>query len=188
MDIEQIKKDCWGYVFYSYGTIRIFERRAKRFQIGRIWITFLGIVVPVVVGSIVMSFGTDSNSLKYFIFVAGVVTMIQLILSTWSIVSRWDEKYEYAMNSVAENTRLYNDWENYRKRKISNTNESEEIFNEILSRTEKQEFNDIKQNVSDKEKRFANRSALFYFKQECHVCNEIPTTMTPCKCAGCGNF
>jgi mobilome CxxCx(11)CxxC protein len=109
VDIEQIEKDCWGHIFHSYGTIRIFERRAKCFQRGRDWITFLGIVVPVVVGSIAMSFGSDSNSLKYFIFVAGVVITIQLILSTWSLVSRWDEKYQYAMNSVAENTRSPSD-------------------------------------------------------------------------------
>ena len=135
-----------------------------------------------------MSFGANSGSLKYLLFVAGIIVLIQLILSTWSIVSRWDEQYEYAMNSVRENTCIYNELDTYNKREISDTKESEEKFNEILSKIEKQEFNDIKQNISDKETRFANRAALFYFKQACHICNEIPKTMKPNKCSSCGNF
>lgn len=188
MDIEKIKQECWANKFYSYGTIKIFEKRAKTLQTGRTWITFLGVVVPVIVGSIAMSFGADSALLKYFLFLAGIVITIQLVLSAWSIVSRWDEKYEYAMNSIGENTRLYNEWDAYNKLEISDTKESEDKFNEILSRTQKQEFSDIKQNITDKEKRFANRASLFYFKQACSVCSQIPTTVSPSKCDGCGNF
>lgn len=185
MDIEQIKKDCWGHRFHTYGTSKLFERKAKYLQKGRTWITFLGVVVPLIVGSVVLSFGTASEILKY---AAGVVITIQLVLSIWSIVSRWDEKYEYAMSSVAENTRLYNDWDSYDKRGISDSKESEDKFHEILSRTQKQETNDIRQNVSDKDNRFANRVALFYFGQSCQTCSQIPKTMKPSKCDGCGNF
>jgi mobilome CxxCx(11)CxxC protein len=191
MDVDQIRKDCWGFIFHTYGTIRLFEKRAKHLQTGRTWITFLGVVVPVVVGGVVLGFGADMTSkdvFKYLLYSAGSVGLIQLILSTWSIVSRWDEKYEYAMKSVVENTKLYNDWDDYRKRQIVDNAESEQKFNDIKSRTDQQEFRDISQNISDKEKRFATRSALFYFKQQCHVCNEVPKDMKPGKCSGCGNF
>ena len=191
MDISQTKDDCWGFIFHAYGTIRLFERRAKRLQTGRTWITFLGIVVPVIIGGVVLAFGTDiasKDAFKYLLYVAGIVGLIQLIISTWSIVSRWDEKYEYAMKSVIENTKLYNECDNYRKRLLNNSPESEDLFEKIKSTKEELEFKDLGQNISDKEKRFAARSAYFYFKQPCHVCNKIPTDLNPEKCSGCGNF
>lgn len=185
MPNNQIIQDCRGKEFHAYGTTRIFERRARQLQTLRTWITFLGIVTPVIVGGIVLTFGLEAKSLPYFLTAAGLVGLVQLVLSTWAIVARWDEKYEYSIDSSRHNTELYNKF-----KFLADTNPSdiEELYREASRENEAREFKDIGQNITDKEKRFANRESLKYYQKPCHICGKTPTTSKPSKCDGCGNF
>ena len=54
MDIKEKAKE---YEFWCFGTTRIFEARASSLKRNRTLITFLGLVTPVVVGGVVLSFG-----------------------------------------------------------------------------------------------------------------------------------
>jgi len=185
MSADQIIQDCRGKEFHAYGTTRIFERRAHQLQILRTWITFLGIVTPVIVGGIVLTFGLEAKSLPYFLTAAGLVGLVQLTLSTWAIVARWDEKYEYSIDSSRHNTELYNKF-----KFLADTNPPsiEELYKEALRENEAREFKDIGQNITDKEKRFANRESLKYYQKPCHICSNVPKTSKPSSCDGCGNF
>jgi mobilome CxxCx(11)CxxC protein len=173
-----------GYEFYCFGTARIFERRAQKLKFRRTWITFLGIVTPVVVGGVVLSFGENKDVLTYFLWAAGGVGLVQLVLSTWSIVARWDERYEYSVDSLKSNTDLYNRWKSF----ADENNNDSELFRDLKKEYERQEVKDIGQIISDKEKRFANRQSLLYYKEKCHICNNIPTSTKPPKCDGCGSY
>lgn len=176
---------CWEKEFQAYGTIRIFEKRAKRLQTLRTWITFMGIVTPLVVGAAALAFGTESEVLSVFISAAAIVGLVQLVLSTWSIVARWDERYEYAVESIRDNTKIYNDFKRLSAEGVPDDDARVKIALEAYQR---REFSDISRNITDKEKRFAARESYKYFKKECHICNEIPKTSKPGKCGGCGNF
>ena len=183
--IDMIEKECRDKEFYAYGTARIFERRAARFRKLRTWITFLGIVAPLLVGGLVLTFGVAEKSLPYFITAAGIVGLVQLVLSTWAIVARWDEQYEYSIESFRHNTDLYNKFKN-----VANTTPPDisEKYNKLRTENETREFKDISQNITDKEKRFAYRETLKYYQKPCHICNIKPTSSKPTKCDGCGNF
>lgn len=185
VEIDDICKKSRSKEFHAYGTTRLFEKRAGRLKIRRTWITFLGIVTPVIVGGSVLSFGIEAGALPYFLSVAGIVGVVQLVLSTWSIVARWDENYEYAIDSVRDNTNIFNQFKKLADHKPNNIAKK---FKEISEVNERREFQDIGQNISDKEKRFANREALRYYQKPCHICNEIPKTIKPSKCDSCGNF
>jgi len=185
MPIEEFCKKSRDKEFYAYGTTRIFERRAVKLKSLRTWITFLGIVTPVIVGGTVLSFGSDAKVLPYFLTVAGVVGLIQLILSTWSIVARWDESYEYAIESARENTELFN---LFKKLADNKPTDIQNKFEDAINKYEEREFKDIGQSLSDKEKRFATREALRYYQKPCHICKRTPQTIKPSKCDGCGNF
>ena len=186
MSISQLKEKAKNYEFYSFGTTRIFEKRASKLKSLRTWITFLGLVTPVVVGGAVLSFGFESPVLPIFLTAAGVVGIIQLVLSTWSIVARWDETYEYAVESLRSNTELYNQWKSIKDETDEATLKKESEL--LVKKYEEREFKDLGQNITDKEKRFANHETLKYYKQECHVCNQIPKSIKATKCSGCGNF
>lgn len=185
MSMDSIVKDCRSKEFYAYGTTRIFERRARRLQTLRTWITFLGIVVPLVVGGVVLSFGTSANALPYLLALAGAVGTLQLVLSAWAIVSRWDEKYSYAVESSRENTELYN---KFKSLADSPPADIKILYEKALRENESREFKDISQGVTDKEKRFAYRESLKYYQKPCYICDLTPKISKPTKCDACGNF
>jgi mobilome CxxCx(11)CxxC protein len=185
MSIDELCKKSRDKEFHAYGTTRIFEKRASRLKSLRTWITFLGIVTPVIVGGTVLSFGSDSEVLPYFLYAAGVVGLIQLVLSTWSIVARWDESYEYSVESARENTELFNQFKKLADNKPS---EMEAKFDSAVESYEQREFKDLGQALKDKEKRFAYRETLRYYQKPCYICKVTPITVKPSKCDGCGNF
>lgn len=185
MPVNQIIQDCKGKEFHAFGTARIFERRARKLKIRRTWLTFLGIVTPVIVGGVVLTFGTQEKLLPYFLTVAGLVGLVQLILSTWSIVAKWDDVYDYSIESSRHNTELYNKF-----KILVDTNPSDiaDLYKLALKEYGERESKDIAQSVTEKEKRFANRESLKYYKKPCHICENIPKTSKPSECDGCGNF
>lgn len=178
-------KDCREKEFYAYGTTRIFEKRANVLRTLRTWITFLGIVVPVIIGGLVLTFGQNAHVLPIFIVVAGVVGLMQLTLSTWSIVARWDEKYEYAVDSSRHNTEIFNAFKRLADAEFT---DREEQYKEAMRENEAREFKDIGQGISDKERRYAYRESLKYYQKPCYICNIVPKTVKPSKCDACGNF
>ncbi|MES2207473.1 MAG: mobilome CxxCx(11)CxxC protein [Pseudomonadota bacterium] len=185
MDNTAILSECYNKAYYSYGTLRLFEKRTNTLKLCRIWITFLGVIIPVMVGGFALSFGLESKILPRFIFFTGIIGMIQLFLSTWSLVARWDEQYDSASDSFRANVELFNQWQSLRNEQPSNLFEE---YHKLKIKTQEQEIKDIVQTITDKEKRFAYREALKYFNEPCQTCNIIPITSKPSKCDGCGNF
>ncbi|MPY26710.1 mobilome CxxCx(11)CxxC protein [Shewanella sp. YLB-07] len=183
----EIKEKANNYEFWAFGTTRIFEKRANSLKLRRTLITFFGLVTPVIVGAIVLSFGYNSKILPVLLTTAGITGVFQLALSTWSIVARWDETYEYAVESLRSNTELYNQF-----KKIKESNQPIEVleihFEETRKLYEDREFRDLGQNITDKEKRFANHQTLLYFGQICHACQKVPSSYKPTKCNSCGNY
>lgn len=155
----------------------------RRLEIGRNVITYLGIVVPLLVGSVVLSFGKEW--LAYVVIPAGILITAQLALSAWSIVARWDDKYSYAVGAMQAQTRLFNAWEILGKRQ---PDDLEQRVNALDAEDQRQESADLTQVISDKEKRFAMRASLYHFKQPCQICDVTPASMTPSDCDTCGNF
>lgn len=98
---------CRERAFFAFGTARIFERRLHRLTSLRNWITYLGIVVPLTVGAVALSF--DSKILPFFLIPAGILGVAQLALSAWSLVARWDERHASALASLQAQTRLFNE-------------------------------------------------------------------------------
>jgi mobilome CxxCx(11)CxxC protein len=102
---------CWpDSIRSTYCWFRFFERRARQLRSRRNWITFLGIAVPVTVGSLYLSFNAFPGVFPLILGVAGVILTIQLVMSVWSLVARWDEDYQHSIESMQANTRLFNAW------------------------------------------------------------------------------
>lgn len=185
MNLDRIKKECADNRFHSFGTAKLFERRAKMYRRNLNLITFLGLAVPLVIGITVLSFSGESEIFKVIMIpTAGVLTIFQLIFSLWALVSRWDEKNDYAISAIKSNTRL--------EAEFNRLCNSEEVIDNEISNL-RNEYNRIKQEdtahgVSEKEMRWAMRKALIYYKSSCATCSQKPISMEPSKCDTCGNF
>ena len=184
-DKETLLKLCREKEFHAYGTSRIFERRAERYGNGRTWITYFGIVIPLLVGATAMAFGADSSLFPGLLYFAGFLAIIQLAISVWSVVARWDERHGQALESSRANTRLYNLWKKLGEHPTSQLSERVE---EARSIDHDQEQRDLASGITDKEKRFAMHEALFYFRKPCPTCKVIPQSKKPSECDMCGNY
>lgn len=185
MDDVAMRKMCDDNSFYAYGTSRIFQKREARLKTLRVLITFLGIAIPISLGGVAAAAGADWKALPTLITLAGALTVAQLVLSSWSVVARWDEQYAAAVDGMLAHTSLFNKWKDLASDKSAQFADS---FKSLKAAWEYQEQTDMRQSISDKEMRYAAREAYFYFKKPCHVCKNIPNSRKPTDCEGCGNF
>lgn len=174
---------CGVKRFYAFGTAKIFERRANSIEIKRNWITYLGIMVPLLVGASVLAFGT--KALPYLLVPAGLLGLLQLSLSVWSLVAKWDARHTYALSAAQAQTRLFNAWDALIRRPPPDL---EIRIAELDVDDQEQEQSDLTQNISGQEKRFAMRSSLYFFGSNCRACGRKPASMMPSQCDTCGNF
>lgn len=180
---DELRAHCRKKAFFAFGTSQIFQRRAQRLLRLRNWITYLGIVVPILVGAIALSFGTAY--MKYVLVPAGVVGIVQLALSVWSLVARWDERHMYAVSAARAQTRLFNAWDALAARPPADLRAR---VDDVDEEDQRQEQFDLTQHIDDKEKRYAMRAALYQFGNNCERCGQKPKSMAPTDCDACGNF
>lgn len=182
----QFKKECFEKKFYSFGTVKIFEKRVSKYGFWLKSITFLGLVLPLALGAFVAAFSSEQEILKNILLpICGILTITQAILSLLSLSFKWDDNYSYAIGAVKNNTRLTNDFEQLSNENITKIKRD---ISRLRDEYTRQEIEDNTQNITDKEKRFAMRLSLFQYKCTCKTCNTIPQSLTASDCDTCGNF
>lgn len=174
---------CRDRAFFAFGTARVFARRQHRLSTLRNCITYLGIVVPLTVGAVALSF--DSKVLPFFIVPAGVLGIAQLALSAWSLVAKWDDRHASALASLQAQTRLFNEWDYLAK---TNPPDIAARIDSLNAEDRRQEAQDLTQGVTKKEQNFGMRAALFQFGNKCPTCGIRPVSLLPSDCDTCGNF
>jgi mobilome CxxCx(11)CxxC protein len=185
--IDIIRRKCWDKAVEAYGTGYIFEKRSHRLRIQIRGLIFLGIVVPVIAGSIVLSFGKVALS-PFILIPAGILAAIQVVGSVWSLVARWDDSYSYALESLSSNYRLSENYQKLAENPPDKLLNLQIRFDLIEVEDQFRSTEDNKQGITDKEKRMGMRAALRKFKRKCANCNEIPFSMKPSDCPVCGQF
>jgi mobilome CxxCx(11)CxxC protein len=177
--------ECREKEFHAFGTSKIFEKRAKSYRSYINLLTFFGIVTPLLVGAVVLSFGSSWGYLPYVLGLATIIGLAQLVISVWSITANWSGKLEVASNAVQGNVRLYNEW----KALADHPDEKlEDRVRELRRLNQEQEVSDLRQDISEREKRFAMHESLFYYKKACQNCGQIPKSKDASKCDMCGNY
>jgi mobilome CxxCx(11)CxxC protein len=183
---NQLRTEAWTKALEACGTGAILAIRARKIARWARIRDFLGIFVPVMVGTIVadVSF-IGSKFISVLVAVTAVPTLAQLALSVWSLVANWSEMSLAYMNSVVMNNNLRREWEEFAKQLVT---VNEENFKQLSDRTLEQEQKDMKFNIRETEKRYGMRYGLREFKKPCWECKRIPTSMKPTDCDVCGNF
>jgi mobilome CxxCx(11)CxxC protein len=183
---DELRKEAWKKALEACGTSAIFSRRAQRIKTFSNIRDFLGIFIPVCVGTIVADISfVGSRFIEFLVAATAIPSLIQLAISVWSLVANWSEASIAWINSVISNNSLRREWEAFAKQTIPTTLEN---YNRLVEKTTDQEQTDLKANPSDKERRFGMRYSLREFRKECSACGEVPTTLKSSKCGVCGNF
>jgi len=185
---EKLRSQCWDKAFYDFATSYIFIRIGKRYKRKILALTFLGIIVPVIVGAIFLSFVPSQNIASLITIIASIMLIAQLILSVWSIIAQWNDKYSYSLESVSANDRLSRNFKTLAENPPSEYQTFQIKYEYLKLEDDFRNDLDSKQLVSEKDKRYGHRAALRQFQKGCSGCSEIPQSLKPTKCNICGNF
>ncbi|MEK0336651.1 MAG: hypothetical protein QQN41_04360 [Nitrosopumilus sp.] len=186
--IDLMREDCWDNAVHCFGTAYIFEKRAEMLKKRLTRINFLGVVVPITVGAIVISFGINFEYVGFVIAIAGILGIGQLISSIWSLAAKWDDSYAYALESTSSNYSLSNKFQSLGKNPPQEISGLKLQYELLITENQSRSQSDYKQNISDMEKRMGLRASLRNFERECNGCRRIPKSMEASDCDVCGNF
>lgn len=186
--MDNLRKDCWDNALHAFGTSYIFRTKAEKYKKLISSLKFFGLAVPVTVGLVALAYGYNSDLLKWTIFIATPLTIIQFFISLIATIKHWDSELSYSYESASENIEIAMRYESLAKYppKVKDSFEKEiEILKTLQSSRDKQ---DDKHSVTEKDERKGMRYALRNYRRECSSCGKVPTSMIPSYCNVCGNF
>ncbi|MEV6527929.1 mobilome CxxCx(11)CxxC protein [Longispora sp. NPDC051575] len=184
---QTIPEKCRDNAIHTFGTSIIFQRRARRIKLKLQLQTYFGILLPLITGGIVLSFGTTGAFLPLLISAFGVLGLPLLAISLWSLVAGWSDQLTAATDSVSANEILVKRYSDLADSGMSATKVKIE-FDLIQLDDHNRKQLDLKQHVSEKEMRFGLRAGLRQFQRKCGTCQLVPTSLKPTSCGVCGDF
>lgn len=185
---DVIRQECWNQALRCFGTAYVFEQRANRLRRNLRLLTFLGIAVPLSIGSIILSFGANISILPYILVGAGLLSCAQLIGSAWSLSAKWDDGLAYAIRSNSTNKNLALRYRDLGTTPPQDAHTLDLQYQLLQSEYRRQSDDDETKGVTESEKRMAMRAGLREFRRSCNTCGIIPTSMIASNCDTCGQF
>lgn len=185
---DRLRQDAWNYALNSYGYGYIYSLRSEKLNRNLNIITFLGILIPVLIGGIVTTYGLTSPILKYLLIITAPLSIIQLIISVWSVVANWNTSYAYYLETSLDNYNLSSSFEKIGKYPRLSVNDLTTELEKIIVLRENRDKQDNKYPLNEIEKRQGMRYALRKYKRSCAGCDTIPINMDSTDCAVCGKF
>lgn len=187
-DYNKIREQSWNRALHSYGTGHIFRRRADKLRDRLRWLSFMGIVVPLLVGGVVLSFGTEFEHIGVVLAVAGIAGLAQLALSAWALTSDWQNSYAYAIGSSSANRRVSKRFETIAANPPSDLAAFQKEYQLLEVEDQARRDLDNQRGVTSEEERAGMRVALRKFRRECASCGKVPQSTQPTSCPVCGDF
>lgn len=184
--IDDYRRKCWDAALHAYGTSHIFQRRARDLKRKTDVLTWVGLVVPLLIGALVGTFGRD-EFWGTALAVGAVIAAAQLAIVLWSLVKHWPEDLAYSSASAVANESLAGQFvalaEDPPALPVLRTR-----FDKLSIEDSARRARDSEKNVKDKELRRGMRAALRKYQRPCLACQQVPMAMTPTACDVCGKF
>jgi mobilome CxxCx(11)CxxC protein len=183
-------EECSRKALDAFAMAWIFERRAKKLRFRLRSLTYIGLLLPVLVGGTVLAFGIDSFILPAVLAITAIAGLVQLAGSLWSVVANWVDEHAYAEESVTANNRLaemYDDLEKNPPTAPVGMQTMQLLDVEYRARRDL----DVKHAISAKERQLGRHAVLFRQRKQCSDCGAVPRSESPARwsnptCMICG--
>lgn len=185
---DRICTDCWNRAINAFGTGQIFLNRSLKYTRLLRALSFFGIIVPLLIGGVVLGFGTEGSYLKTLIVVAALAGVAQLVLSAWSIVYNWADSLQYSLESAAENFDLSLKFRELGEQAQAPPDDLDVRVAALKAKDDARQMADAKKSVTPEELRYGHRAGLRQFARACDDCKQVPRSMEPSNCHTCGSF
>ena len=184
-DIERLIQNCRENGEHAFGTSYIFRRRADRLRSWRNILTYVGIAVPTVLGGMALASGRIEAFGQLLEPVATTLLLIQLAVNLWAVVVRWNEQYDYAVESADTNMSIANQYFRLAEEHPADFLSKKQDLDRV---DEDRSNKDRRQGLSRKDERYGMRAMLFHRHRPCATCGQVPSSMVAGKCDTCGCF
>jgi mobilome CxxCx(11)CxxC protein len=184
---DALRRQCWNDALNAYATSYIFQRRARALTSRVQWITYIGFVVPMIVGLLVLAYG-HLNSLPIIIAVAAAIGIGQAAISLRAIVGGWVDGASYAATSATANDLLAAKYAELAANPPRDLREFEQRYRLLKVEDQARTEQDFRQGVKESEKHMGLRAALRKYQRKCVGCDQIPLDMKATDCSVCGKY
>ena len=174
--------------FHCFGYQYIFDKRAIHYNKLVNWLKVLGILVPALLGTLVITYNTNETIKSISIATLSVVTVIQFGFSVLAIIYKWDDELSYSYEASQSYNSLYRRFKNLANFPPIDDNELKKQFDLLDTENNARGQQDSKHNLKEAELRMGMRSSLREHQRKCVGCALIPKSMKSSECDVCGNF
>jgi mobilome CxxCx(11)CxxC protein len=181
-------QECIDRAIYAFGTGEIFKRRSETYRRRLNYLAFLGLAGFVVIGAVIVAFGTEFTYLNWIIATAGIVAVLQALYSLWALTARWPDHLEYSMTSAADNFQLATNFAELARDSLSPKPDFDERLAALKASDNARRNSDSNRGITDKELRFGHRAGLRHYQRACAGCKSVPQSMKSSDCPVCGQF
>jgi mobilome CxxCx(11)CxxC protein len=185
---KKIKSDSSDKSITIFGYSYIFEKRIQWYLTCINYLKFSGIILPLIIVAIALSYGPNNDALFYASIVGTPLIILQLIISILSIMYKWDEELAYSFEAISDCKILYDEFLNLVKYPIQSSSELAKKFEVLNAKLSSREQQNLNHKITEKELRRGRRYSLKKHLQKCTSCKKIPTDMNSTQCEVCGNF
>jgi mobilome CxxCx(11)CxxC protein len=176
-EIDPQNRELWDRATSAYGTAEIFQRRARRYKALVRFLTFYGLVIPLIIGSIAAAHLLAQVPLETVIYYGGALAVLQLVIFLWSVVANWPDSLDYSSASNADNLRLSNQLKALAEQSTNKPSDFEARYSALIAADNAQHSQDTRRDISLAEKAYGTRAGLLQFERICRVCKRTPESM-----------
>ncbi|HLG82515.1 MAG TPA: mobilome CxxCx(11)CxxC protein [Bradyrhizobium sp.] len=173
---DDIRQEAWKQFIDARGTYTIFTRRAaslKRWMQAR---DFSAIAIPVVVAFVATTdFVEKLGSFKAVaLAILAIAGLIQVLLSGWSLIARWDEERSYSLRALRDAYDMEAKWREIAKKDVPDL-----VVAYEAAKTQQRaiDSHDIGKEISESERQIGLRAGLKEIPRACIECKKIPATI-----------
>ena len=187
MATKVIKQNCWDKALDAFGYSYIYSKKVEKLNFWLRLSKVLGILIPVLVGSVVASYLTNKEVVDFVVLITTPLTIFQLIVSSYLTIVGSDEKVNTYSLKIAEYSILNSDFENLARLGDENDPIKLQHNYEILVERERG-ISKGNFEISDEYLRLGMCAGLREYRRTCAGCKKVPVSIKSSECDVCGNF
>jgi mobilome CxxCx(11)CxxC protein len=146
------------------------------------------LIGPLAIGSLVIAVGTKGAIITPALVAASALSIIQIVVSLWALISRWSENLAYYLESKADNYQISDRFKDLANNTSYSDSKWRREFEVLETLGVMRGSLDHRHDISDEEKRMGMRASLRNFQRECVGCKTTPTSMESSTCNVCGGY
>lgn len=177
----------------AYGCGELYQERANKLSFKLKIFAFIGLAFYVLIGTTMAAFGANAKIggrelMPILLGITGVVGIAQAVLNLWMLCADWTGNLQYAIESATDNHNLCKRNQELLDQQDSPPDDWVSKATILKNDEAHREALDRKHGITDKDRVFAHRKSLIFYRETCVTCKEMPVDMKKTSCPTCGVF